>query len=89
MKTIKIEITTNTKSKVELELPIYFKRLGWHYAILESGKVIRVDTCEDVESINVYNFPESHFKEDAEIITKEEFTEQFNKVTNIINEILK
>ena len=68
---------------------MYFKSDGNYYAITESEKVIRVDTLKSLESINVYNFPESHFKEDSEIITESEFTEQFNKVTNIINEILK
>lgn len=89
MKTIEIEITTNATRKVALELPVYFRINDNYFAITEPNKVVRVDTYQSIESINVFNYPESHFKEDSEIITKEEFTEQFNKVTNIINEILK
>lgn len=89
MKTIEIEITTNATRKVALELPVYFKRSDNYYAITENIKIVRVDTQSNLESINIFNYPESHFKQDAEIITESEFTEQFNKVTNIINEILK
>lgn len=88
MKTIEIEITTNTTRKVALELPVYFKINDVYYAITKPNKVVKLDTYEGMESINVYNFPESHFKEDAEIITESEFTEQFNKVTYIITQIL-
>lgn len=89
MKTIEIEITTNATRKVALELPVYFRINDNYFAITEPNKVVRVDTYQSIESINVFNYPESHFKEDSEIITESEFTEQFNKVTNIINEILK
>ena len=89
MKTIEIEITTNATRKVALELPVYFRINDVYFTIAEPNKVVRVDTYQSMESINVFNYPESHFKEDAEIITESEFTEQFNKVTNIINEILK
>ena len=88
MKTIEIEITTNTTRKVALELPVYFKRNNVFYAITEKNKVIKVDTEDTIESINVYNFPESHFKEDAEIITEKEFDEQFTNVLEIIKGIL-
>ena len=89
MKTIEIEITTNATRKVALELPVYFRINDVYFTIAEPNKVVRVDTYQSMESINVFNYPESHFKEDAKIITESEFTEQFNKVTNIINEILK
>ena len=89
MKTIEIEITTNATRKVALELPVYFRINDVYFTIAEPNKVVKVDTYQSMESINVFNYPESHFKEDAEIITESEFTEQFNKVTNIINEILK
>ena len=88
MKTIEIEITTNTTRKVALELPVYFKRNNVSYAITEKNKVIKVDTEDTIESINVYNFPESHFKEDAEIITEKEFDEKFTNVLEIIKGIL-
>jgi hypothetical protein len=88
MKTIEIEITTNTTRKVALELPVYFKRNNVFYAITEKNKVIKVDTEDTIESINVYNFPESHFKEDAEIITEKEFDEKFTNVLEIIKGIL-
>ena len=88
MKIIEIEITTNTTRKVALELPVYFKRNNVFYAITEKNKVIKVDTEDTIESINVYNFPESHFKEDAEIITEKEFDEKFTNVLEIIKGIL-
>lgn len=88
MKTIEIEITTNTTRKVALELPVYFKRNNVFYAITEKNKVVKVDTEDSIESINVYNFPESHFKEDAEIITEKEFDEKFTNVLEIIKGIL-
>ena len=88
MKTIEIEITTNTTRKVALELPVYFKRNNVFYAITEKNKVIKVDTEDTIESINVYNIPESHFKEDAEIITEKEFDEKFTNVLEIIKGIL-
>ena len=88
MKTIEIEITTNTTRKVALELPVYFKRNNVFYAITEKNKVVKVDTEDTIESINVYNFPESHFKEDAEIITEKEFDEKFTNVLEIIKGIL-
>ena len=88
MKTIEIEITTNTTRKVALELPVYFKINDEYFAIPEPKKVIRVNTYQSMESIHIFNYPESHFKEDAEIITESEFTEQFNKVTYIITQIL-
>jgi hypothetical protein len=88
MKTIEIEITTNTTRKVALELPVYFKRNNVFYAITEKNKVIKVDTEDTIESINVYNIPESHFKEDAEIITEKEFDEKFKNVLEIIKGIL-
>jgi hypothetical protein len=58
------------------------------YAITEKNKVIKVDTEDTIESINVYNIPESHFKEDAEIITEKEFDEKFKNVLEIIKGIL-
>ena len=88
MKTIESEITTNTNRKVALELPVYFKRNNVFYAITEKNKVIKVDTEDTIESINVYNFPESHFKEDAEIITENEFDEKFKNVLEILKGIL-
>lgn len=89
MKTIEIEITTNTTRKVALELPVYFRINDEYFAITEPNKVVRVNTYQSMESIHVFNYPESHFKEDAEIITESEFTEQLNKVNNIIKDILK
>ena len=88
MKTIEIEITTNTTRKVALELPVYFKINDVYYAITKPNKVVKLDTYEGMESINVYNFPESHFKEDAEIITEKEFDEKFTNVLEIIKGIL-
>ena len=88
MKTIEIEITTNTTRKVVLELPVYFKINDVYYAITKPNKVVKLDTYEGMESINVYNFPESHFKEDAEIITEKEFDEKFTNVLEIIKGIL-
>ena len=88
MKTIEIEITTNTTRKVALELPVYFKINDVYYAITKPNKVVKLDTYEGMESINVYNFPESHFKENAEIITEKEFDEKFTNVLEIIKGIL-
>ena len=88
MKTIEIEITTNTTRKVALQLPVYFKRNNVFYAITEKNKVVKVDTEDSIESINIYNFPESHFKEDAEVITEKEFDEKFTNVLEIIKGIL-
>ena len=88
MKTIEIEITTNTTRKVALELPVYFKINDEYFAIPEPKKVIRVNTYQSMESIHVFNYPESHFKEDAEIITEKEFDEKFTNVLEIIKGIL-
>jgi hypothetical protein len=85
MKTIEVKIKKQTEEIATFELPIYFKIDTAYFSITEKSKVVKVETYESCEHIIASNYPENHLKDSIDIITKEEFMEKFETVSQIIN----
>ena len=90
MKTIEIEITKTQKTKeiISLTVPCYWKTGKVYCALTEMSRGIVARTQESCEELSTFSFPQVYFTGDSEIITKEEFNEQFNKVINHLKSIL-
>lgn len=90
MKTIELEITKTqeTKEKVTLTIPCYWKTGANYCALTDPNRGVIIRTSAQYEEVSAFVYPQVYFSCASEFITKEEFNEQFNKVINHLKQII-
>jgi hypothetical protein len=86
MKTIELEFKEETVKKAVVNVPCYRERYGAFYFINENGiiaSVFKSDNYFNISKGGTYNFKEA-FDELSVECTKEEFTEVYNEIKQLL-----
>ena len=84
---MKIEIKKQVIEYVDIELPMYKKSSCFHYKIYSEKKCIQVCNLETSEAIECVTI--SCALMNTEDCTKEEFDLEYEKISNILNNLRK